>query len=110
MRTIKDELILAGAIGALISGFAIITQMNNPVEAEINPNDRFFAKNFCANENTLLTDVKYTNNEELSYDSNGCPVSQKVIHRWNELSQSTQIIVTNRLATNGYVDVTDEIN
>lgn len=85
----------------LISSVIILS-----AQAQVDPNDRFFIKSFCANEDTLLSDQRYINGEELSYDSTGCPESIKVIHRWNELSIADQNLITNRMTVNGYMDRT----
>lgn len=77
--------------------------------AQTETNDRHFQKDFCANEVNLLSGINYTNGEELSYDSTGCPTSIKIIHRWNELSISQKNIITNQLSLNGYVDITEQL-
>lgn len=90
----------------------IIASIMIPVyitEAQEESQDRIFIKSFCSAEDTLLSDLRYTNGQELSYDSSGCPESIKVVHRWNELSTSDQIQITNRLATQGYTDRTAQI-
>lgn len=91
-------LLLILAVVTEISGLVVIAQVENA--------DRFFKKDFCANEVNLLSGINYTNGEELSYDSSGCPESIKVIHRWHELSVSQQNIVTNKLSLEGYTDIT----
>lgn len=91
--------VLAGSISGYVS----------LATAQIEANDRHFQKDFCANEVNLLSGINYTNGEELSYDSGGCPISIKVIHRWNELSISQKNTITNQLALNGYVDKTEEL-
>ncbi len=78
-------------------------------QAQVEPTDRFFEKDFCASETTLLDGVNYTNGDELSYSSSGCPVSMKTIHRWNELGSAQQILITSRLNANGYDDVTAQV-
>jgi len=77
------------------------------VQAEINPTDRFFQKDFCIAENNLLSDILYLDLTELSYDSGGCPVSTIAVHKWGELTIASQNLITNRLALQGYVDVTE---
>lgn len=75
----------------------------------IDTTDKFFKKDFCNSENNLLTDILYTDNSELSYDSSGCPISIKIIHKWNELSIVNQNLITSRLNAQGYIDFTSEL-
>lgn len=74
--------------------------------AQTEPQDRIFVKSFCANEDSLLSDIRYTDDTELSYDSSGCPESVKVIHRWNELRITDQNVINSRMTVNGYIDKT----
>ena len=96
-------------LGIILGGFSLSIPLILYANAQVTPTDRFFQKNFCQSELTLLNGINYTTGEELSYDSSGCPVSTKVIHRWNELSTSNQIIITSRMSTIGYADVTNAL-
>ena len=106
----KEQLLILATLSiSLTFLFVVYFGNNSKAQAEINPNDRFFQKDFCNSELTLLNGINYSNGEDLSYDSSGCPVSMKVIHRWSELSTSNQIIINSRMATNGYSDVTNQV-
>lgn len=77
--------------------------------AQVEPTDRFFVRDLCSEENDDLTGINYTTGGELSYDTSNCPVISKVIHKWNELSNSDKNTVTNRLSQAGYSDVTSQV-
>lgn len=80
-----------GTLTGLIYSFAQTTSI-----------DKVFIKDFCSSEIDLLAGINYTNGDELSYDSAGCPISVKIIHRWDELSISNQNIITAKLTVEGY--------
>jgi len=77
--------------------------------AQIDPTDRFFAKDFCSAENNMLDGINYITGEELSHDVTGCPVSTKIIHRWDKLSTANKVIITSRMSAQGYIDITNSI-
>jgi hypothetical protein len=77
--------------------------------AQVNPQDRFFEKNFCETESTVLNGVNYISGSEISYSSSGCPVSSIVIHNWNDINTANKSLITARLSANGYSDVTEQV-
>lgn len=102
------------ALSIVVFAVGILTfstyQLVNNAQAQVEPTDRYFQKNFCEGEDTILDDIIYSNGDPIRYSSDGCPISTKVIHRWDELSVVRQTLITTRLATQGYADVTDEVN
>lgn len=99
----RNEIVIAGICGAIIIGFSSYVVI--ATNAQIEPVDKFFEKDFCQAENTLLDGILYTNGNELSYDSSGCPISVKVIHDWDNISTVNQNIIRARMSTNGYSEV-----
>lgn len=97
------------AIAVFSISMTIALLLPSQAQAQQEPIDKIFQKNFCASEETILDDILYNNGQQISYDSSGCPVSTKVIHDWNNISTARQILITNRLATNGYEEVVQEI-
>lgn len=79
------------------------------VQAQVEPIDRYFQKDFCMVEQTLFDDINYVSGEQVSYDSVGCPVSTKIVHRWNELSVINQNLIVARMSNDGYSDVTNQV-
>ena len=100
-------LILATTLISLVLVIPIILISNS--NAQVQNDERFFQKDFCRAEINLLNGINYTTNEELSYDGAGCPVSQITIHRWSELSTVSKTLITTRMNTNGYTDITSVI-
>jgi len=94
-------------LGIMITGFSLSIPLIIYTNAQLQNDDRFFQKDFCRTEINLLNGINYTTNEELSYDSAGCPISQITIHRWSELSTVSKTLITTRMNTNGYTDVTN---
>lgn len=103
----KDNLVVIIALALTIAiGSTFILSLQQNAQAQVDPNDRFFQKDFCQAEQTILDDITYNTGNPISYDSQGCPISLKVIHGWNDISPTKQILITNRMTTNGYTDVT----
>jgi hypothetical protein len=46
----------------------------------------------------------YTTGEEVSYDIQGYPSTQIIIHRWNEISVLQQGLIVSRLTSEGYTE------
>lgn len=92
------------------SMIAIIPSLILVAIGQTEPIDRTFQKDFCQTEDNLLGGIQYTNGNDLSYDSSGCPISTKVIHDWNNISIANQNIINARMTANGYTDVTNTIN
>lgn len=90
----------------MLSGFSLSIPLILFANAQTVNDYRIFRKDFCVNEINLLNGINYTNGDELSYGSSGCPVSDITISRWSELSTISKTLITSRLATNGYSDVT----
>lgn len=88
--------IVAGSVTGILYG----------ANAQVEPTNRIFEKDFCESEESILSDILYNDLSQLSYDSQGCPVSVKIIRNWDGLSVSSQNLITNRLALNGYIDTT----
>ena len=104
----KRRMLLISTILASIVLFSYLIYLPlSYSSAQIETNDyRVFRKDFCNGENSLLSDLRYSTGEELSYSSSGCPNSDIIISRWSELSLLNQNLLTSRLVTRGYVDVT----
>lgn len=99
----NDKITLSMIAGSLSIGLTALL-INAIVIAQTPTQDRLFERNFCITEETILDDILYTTGEQLSYDSSGCPISVKIIHRWNELSITSQNTIMARMTTNGYID------
>ena len=104
----KYGFVVLVAISGFLLGVSLIYFGIN-ANAQTNNDIRFFAKDFCINEKNMLDGINYTNGDELSYGSQGCPVSQIDIQRWNELSTVSKTLINTRMATNGYSDVTNQV-
>ena len=107
----KEQLLILATLSISIFSFAFIILYldSNNAQAQVDPTIRYFAKDFCINEKTMLDGINYQNGDELSYGSQGCPISQIDIQRWNELSTVSKTIINSRMATNGYSDVTNQV-
>jgi len=90
---------------SILTAISVLTSIGIiGVIAQTPSSEKFFTKDFCINEITLLDGINYPNGEELSYDSSGCPVSTKIVHRWNELTTVQKTLITTRMSTNGYIE------
>lgn len=96
------------SVGANVMGGVILLVFNN-ASAQVEPNTRYFQKDFCENERNTLDGITYTNGEEISYGESGCPISQITISDWSEISTANKLVITNRLGVNGYNDVTSAV-
>ena len=107
----KMDKITLGSI-IFISAVSIlgVSVLINSASAHSDPDElRFFEKDFCAGEDTILGDRTYTDGHELSYDSSGCPVSTIVIHNWDNITIGQKTIINTRMTTEGYNDVTAQL-
>ena len=96
-------------LGIILSGFSLSIPVILFANAQIVNDYRIFRKDFCVNEINLLSGINYTNGDELSYGSSGCPQSDITISRWSELSAVSKTIISTRLDTNGYTDITNAV-
>jgi len=96
-------------LGIMLSGFSLSIPLILYANAQTMNDYRVFRKDFCVNEINLLNGINYVNGEDLSYGSSGCPQSDITISRWSELSTMNKTVISTRLATNGYTDVTSVI-
>ena len=95
-------------ISAIVFALVIGWQIN--VNAQVEPTDRYFQKDFCITEKTLFDDVTYTSPQDpLSYDLSDCPTINLTVHRWNELTIGEQNLINARMSALGYEDITADI-
>lgn len=96
-------------IAIALFSVAFISTFQAQAQTE-NEDRRFFQKDTCATEIALISDMRYTNGEEISFSTGGCIVVNQTIERWSEISVSDRLIITNRLAIQGYEDVTESMS
>jgi len=58
----------------------------------------------CVNSIPELDNLRYSNGRQVSYDIIGCPITNVVIHNWQDVSVLEKSSITNTLATKGYIE------
>lgn len=110
MQRIQKILTVATIASFISLAFMLGIALSMPTLAQVEPNSRYFLKDFCAEQRDTLSGITYTNGQEISYSEGGCPSSSIVISGWNDISIANKQIITNRLAIDGYTDVTSQLS
>ena len=58
----------------------------------------------CVNSIPELDNLRYSNGKQISYDIIGCPVTNVVIHDWQDVNVIDKASVTNTLSAKGYIE------
>jgi|SRR6185503_3633529 len=58
----------------------------------------------CVNSIPELDNLRYSNGRQISYDIIGCPVTNVIIHDWQDVNVIDKASVTNTLSAKGYIE------
>jgi len=58
----------------------------------------------CINSIPELDNMRYSNGRQISYDIIGCPITNVVIHDWQDVNVLDKTSITNTLSVKGYIE------
>ena len=58
----------------------------------------------CVNSIPELDNLRYSNGRQLSYDIIGCPITNVVIHDWQDVNVIDKTSITSTLSAKGYIE------
>jgi len=58
----------------------------------------------CVNSIPELDNMKYSNGKNISYDIVGCPVTNVIIHEWQDVNMIDKTSITSTLSAKGYIE------
>jgi len=87
--------IILGMIGIGLVGYSTAQIQTSSIEK------RFTT---CVNSIPELDNLRYSNGRQISYDIIGCPITNIVIHDWQDINVIDKASVTNTLSAKGYIE------
>jgi len=87
--------IILGIIGIGLVGYSMAQIQTSSIEK------RFTT---CVNNIPELDNIRYSNGKHISYDIIGCPVTNIIIHDWQDVNMIDKTGIASTLSAKGYIE------